>query len=85
MGKFSFAWKEDASVGSGRTTVWVHAGSSIVFKYHGSRQPSITGTGSMPSPSPRTPPPVSTLFTSLTEAMAATGWIDLPESARLAS
>ena len=25
----------------GRTTVWVHAGSSLVFKYSGSRQPSI--------------------------------------------
>lgn len=38
---FSFTWKEDSSVGGGRTTVWIHAGSSMVFKYHGSRQPSI--------------------------------------------
>lgn len=38
---FGFTWKEDASVGGGRTTVWVHAGSSIVFKYHGGRQPTI--------------------------------------------
>lgn len=38
---FAFSWREDSSVGGGRTTVWVHAGSSIVFKYFGSRQPSI--------------------------------------------
>lgn len=38
---FGFTWREDMSVGGGRTTVWVHAGSSLVFKYHGSRQPSI--------------------------------------------
>lgn len=38
---FSFTWKEDNSVGGGRTTVWIHAASSMVFKYHGSRQPSI--------------------------------------------
>ena len=38
---FSFTWREDMSVGGGRTTVWVHAGSSLVFKYSGSRQPSI--------------------------------------------
>lgn len=38
---FSFSWREDQSIGGGRTTVWVHAGSSLVFKYHGSRQPSI--------------------------------------------
>ncbi|MCT1394660.1 ATP-dependent DNA ligase [Microbacterium sp. p3-SID338] len=41
---FSFSWREDVSVGGGRTTVWVHAGSSMVFKYHGSRQPSINRT-----------------------------------------
>lgn len=38
---FNFSWREDPSVGGGRTTVWVHAGSSLVFKYSGSRQPSI--------------------------------------------
>lgn len=38
---FGFTWKEDMSVGGGRTTVWVHAGSSLVFKYSGSRQPAI--------------------------------------------
>jgi hypothetical protein len=38
---FSFTWKNDASLGGGRTTVWVHPGSSLVFSYFGSRQPSI--------------------------------------------
>lgn len=36
-----FSWKEDASVGGGRTTVWVHAHSNIVFKFFGSRPPAI--------------------------------------------
>jgi hypothetical protein len=38
---FSFSWKDDASLGGGRTTVWIHPDSSLVFKYFGSRQPSI--------------------------------------------
>jgi hypothetical protein len=38
---FSFSWKDDASMGGGRTTVWVHSGSSLVFKYFGSRPPAI--------------------------------------------
>jgi hypothetical protein len=38
---FPFSWREDASVGGGRTTVWIHPGSSIVYKYYGGRQPSI--------------------------------------------
>lgn len=38
---FAFSWREDASVGGGRTTVWVHPGSSIVYKYYGGRQPAI--------------------------------------------
>jgi len=39
---FGFSWREDISIGGGRTTVWVHAGSSIVYKYYGGRQPSIS-------------------------------------------
>jgi hypothetical protein len=35
---FAFSWKDDKSTGGGRTTVWVHAGSNLVFRYHGSRQ-----------------------------------------------
>ncbi|HQZ47963.1 MAG TPA: ATP-dependent DNA ligase [Microbacteriaceae bacterium] len=38
---FTLSWREDASVGGGRTTVWLHPGSSIVYKYYGGRQPSI--------------------------------------------
>lgn len=38
---FPFSWREDASVGGGRTTVWIHSASSLVFKYYGSRQPAI--------------------------------------------
>ena len=38
---FPFTWREDMSVGGGRTTVWLHEHSSITFKYHGSRQPPI--------------------------------------------
>ncbi len=38
---FAFSWREDASVGGGRTSVWIHPGSSIVYKYYGSREPSI--------------------------------------------
>ena len=38
---FPFSWREDSSVGGGRTTVWIQPGSSLVFKYFGSRQPSI--------------------------------------------
>lgn len=38
---FALSWKDDASVGGGRTTVWIHPRSSIVFKYFGSRIPKI--------------------------------------------
>lgn len=38
---FPYTWKEDASIGGGQITVWLHAGSSMVFKYVGSRQPEI--------------------------------------------
>lgn len=38
---FPFSWREDASIGGGRTTVWINAGSNLVFKYFGSGQPQI--------------------------------------------
>ncbi|MBZ4486352.1 ATP-dependent DNA ligase [Microbacterium sp. cx-55] len=38
---FYFTWRDDASVGSGRTAVWMHAGATMTFKFHGSRQPKI--------------------------------------------
>ena len=34
---FFFTWREDTSVGGGRTSVWISPASSIMFKYHGSR------------------------------------------------
>lgn len=41
---FVFTWREDMSTGGGRTTVWVHPGSTLVFKFAGSRQPSVNRT-----------------------------------------
>ncbi|MCR2763363.1 ATP-dependent DNA ligase [Microbacterium sp. zg.B48] len=38
---FFFTWKDDISVGEGRSSVWMHAGASLIFKFHGSRQPDI--------------------------------------------
>ena len=38
---FAFSWANDSSLGGGRTTVWVHAGSDLVFRFSGSRQPAI--------------------------------------------
>ena len=39
---FPFSWKDDVSVGGGRTTVYVHPHVSLVFKYHGSRMPQLS-------------------------------------------
>ena len=38
---FHFSWREDSSIGDGRTTVWVHPQASLVYRYYGSRQPSL--------------------------------------------
>lgn len=38
---FGFSWKEDASIGDGRVTVWVSPSSALVFKFVGSRPPKI--------------------------------------------
>lgn len=35
---FTFNWTVDRSLGSGRTTVWLHPHASIVFSYSGSRR-----------------------------------------------
>jgi hypothetical protein len=34
---FTFSWKHDPTLGDGRTTVWIHPRSTIVFMYSGSR------------------------------------------------
>ena len=38
---FHFTWKDDSSIGDGRTIVWIHARSSLVYKYYGSRRPQL--------------------------------------------
>lgn len=38
---FFFTWREDPSVGDGRTAVWVHPGVSVAFRFHGSRVPPL--------------------------------------------
>jgi hypothetical protein len=38
---FHFTWKDDTSIGDGRTTVWLHPRCSLVYKYYGSRKPSL--------------------------------------------
>ena len=41
---FHFSWREDLSVGGGRTTVWMHPGVSLVYKFSGSRRPALNRT-----------------------------------------
>ncbi|TFD86107.1 MULTISPECIES: ATP-dependent DNA ligase [Cryobacterium] len=36
---FYFSWRDDPFVGGGRSTVWVHPGISLVYKYFGSKSP----------------------------------------------
>jgi hypothetical protein len=38
---FHLSWKDDASIGDGRTTVWVNPAVTLVYKYYGSRPPPI--------------------------------------------
>lgn len=38
---FYFSWKDDASIGKGRSVVWVHPAVSLSFKYDESGAPSI--------------------------------------------
>lgn len=41
---FNFTWRDDASVGHGRTTVWMHSQASLVYKFYGGREPSLNRT-----------------------------------------
>jgi hypothetical protein len=41
---FMFSWIDDDTVGDGRTTVWMHPGTMLAFKYFGKRPPSINRT-----------------------------------------
>lgn len=38
---FFFSWRDDDKIGDGRTSLWVHPTSSLVFKYYGGRAPQI--------------------------------------------
>ena len=38
---FHLSWKDDPSIGDGRTTVWVHPRTSLVYKFYGSKRPAI--------------------------------------------
>jgi hypothetical protein len=38
---FFFSWKDDHSVGGGRSALWMHPTVPIYFKYSGGRPPSI--------------------------------------------
>jgi hypothetical protein len=38
---FHFTWKDDLTIGDGRTTVWIHPQCSMVYKFYGSRRPEI--------------------------------------------
>ncbi|WP_345801422.1 ATP-dependent DNA ligase [Microbacterium sp. AZCO] len=38
---FHFSWRDDPSIGDGRTTVWIHPRCSLVYKFYGSRRPSL--------------------------------------------
>jgi len=38
---FIFSWRNDTRVGDGRTVIWLHPNASLVFSYHGSRQPAL--------------------------------------------
>jgi len=38
---FVFTWRDDASIGDGRTSVWLNPSVAMSFKYYGSRAPSL--------------------------------------------
>ena len=38
---FHLSWRDDPSIGDGRSTVWIHPGSALVYKFYGSRTPKL--------------------------------------------
>ena len=38
---FPFTWRNEPSLGDGRTTVWLHPNASLVYKFNGSRPPAL--------------------------------------------
>lgn len=69
---FFFSWRDDATIGGGRTTVWIHPRCNLVYKFYGGRQPRLnpawidalavtanSSTGLYLVPEPASPPPQS--------------------------
>jgi hypothetical protein len=38
---FHFSWRDDPSVGDGRTIIWINPHAAITYKFYGSRLPTI--------------------------------------------
>lgn len=38
---FYFSWNDDAAIGDGRSTLWMHPTTPLYFKFSGSRLPTI--------------------------------------------
>lgn len=38
---FYFTWKDDASIGDGRSIIWIHPAIPLTFKFAGSRMPMV--------------------------------------------
>ncbi len=38
---FAMSWKDDPAIGDGRSTIWLHPGVELHFKYSGSRPPAL--------------------------------------------
>jgi hypothetical protein len=38
---FHFSWRDDPSIGDGRTVIWIHPAANISYKYYGSKPPTI--------------------------------------------
>ena len=38
---FYFTWRDDPQAGDGRSTIWLHPGIPIAYKYFGSRSPTL--------------------------------------------
>ena len=38
---FYFTWRDEPQAGDGRITIWLHPGIPIVYKYFGSRAPTL--------------------------------------------
>ncbi|HEV7951424.1 MAG TPA: ATP-dependent DNA ligase [Glaciihabitans sp.] len=38
---FYFSWKDDARIGNGRTTIWIHPTVPMIYKYFGGKMPML--------------------------------------------